>query len=396
MLKRLKNYEEELLRTLPDTFHRYLYDGLVNHDRLTGIIGAAGMGKTTLLLQRCRALREEHGSEKVLYLTLDYPFLSNMDLVAFAEELHGSGVRYLLIDEIHKHPHFHQTLKTIYDKVMGMQILFAGSPAMDTSGLGARLTLHRLQGLSFRELMSIGRDEPLPHFTLSEILSDHTLIAKELSEHFDIAKGIRAYLRRGYYPAHADPRRTFIRSILDSLNTTLDTDLVTTGKVEQKYTYKMRRVLEVLSRDDPGRINLSQIADDAGISRVKLYDYLRFMQEAGLLHLIPKSDKNARQKAKPARIYIDNTNLRIFYNPSPEIANIRETFFVNQLRVTEKLTASPEGIFFANNKWRFQVTKPEKGKEDYFEERPGAYRVVDTLISEQPYQVPLWLFGFLY
>ncbi len=396
MLKRLKNYEEELLRTLPNIFYRYLYDTLINHDRLAGIIGATGMGKTTLLLQRCHALREEHGSEKVLYLTLDYPFLANMDLVEFAEELHAEGVRYLLIDEIHKHPYFRQTLKTIYDKVMGMQILFAGSPAMDTAGLGARLTLHRLQGLSFRELMSIGRDEPLPHFTLNEILSDHTLIARELSEHFDIAKGIRAYLRGGYYPAHTDPRRTFSRSILDSLNTTLDIDLVTTGKVEQKYTYKMRRVLEVLSKTDPGNVNLSRIADDAGISRVKLYDYLRFLQEAGLLHLIPKSDKNARQKAKPARIYIDNTNLRIFYNPSPDIANIRETFFVNQLRATEKLAAAPDGVFFVNNKWRFQVTKPAKGETDYFEERLGAYRVVDTLISEQPYQVPLWLFGFLY
>jgi len=180
MLDRLRKYEEELLRTVPTGFYRYLYDTLKTHDRLIGLVGTSGMGKSTLLLQRTLALREEHGSEKVLYLTLDYPFLSNMDLVAFAEELHTKGVRYLLIDELHRHPHFRQTLKTIYDKVMGMQIIFAGSAGMDTGGLGARLTLHRLQGLSFREVMSIGRDDPLPHFTLSEILSDHTLIAKEL------------------------------------------------------------------------------------------------------------------------------------------------------------------------------------------------------------------------
>ena len=396
MLDRLRKYEEELLRTVPTGFYRYLYDTLKTHDRLIGLVGTSGMGKTTLLLQRTQALREEHGSDKVLYITLDYPFLANMDLVTFAEELHAKGVRYLLIDELHRHPRFRQTLKTIYDKVMGMQIIFAGSAGMDTSGLGARLTLHRLQGLSFREVMSIGREDPLPHFTLSEILSDHTLIAKELSEHFDIAKGIRGYLRRGYYPAHADPRRTFTQSILQSLNTTLDTDLVTTGRIEQKYTYKMRRVLEVLSLADPGRINLSRIADEAEISRVKLYDYLTYMQEAGLLRLIPKSDKNARQKAKPARIYIDNTNLRIFYNPTPDIRYVRETFFVNQVGATEKITANPEGIFFVNNKWRFQVSKPAEGKEDYFEERPGAYRVVDTLISDHPYRIPLWLFGFLY
>jgi predicted AAA+ superfamily ATPase len=395
MLTRLRQYEEELLHTLPDNFQRALYSKLESHDRLMGIIGASGMGKTTLLLQRCKALRDEHGIEKVLYFTLDYPFLANTDLVDFAEEMHGEGIRYLLIDEIHKHPHFQKTLKEIYDKVLGMQILFAGSPAMSTSGLGARLTLHRIQGLSFRELMSIGRDQPLPVFGFSEILANHQEIAKELSTQFDIAKGIRTYLRRGYYPGHTDPHQTFVRTMLDSLNATLDGDLVSTGLIEQKYTYKMRRVLEVLSITDPGSVNLSKIAEAAGISRVKLYDYLRYMQEAGLLKLVVTADKDTKQKTKPARIYIDNTNLRIFYNSAADIKNIRETFFVNQLSAIGKLSSTKDNLFVINGKWRFQLTR-EEGEVEVFEELRNSYRVVDTLISDHPYRIPLWLFGFLY
>jgi predicted AAA+ superfamily ATPase len=395
MLTRLRQYEEEVLHTLPDTFQRALYPKLEGHDRLMGIIGASGMGKTTLLLQRCRALREEHGIEKVLYFTLDYPFLANTDLVEFAEEMHGHGIRYLLIDEIHKHPDFQKTLKAIYDKVLGMQILFAGSPAMSTSGLGARLTLHRLQGLSFRELMSLGRENPLPHFEFEEILSDHQLIAKELSTQFDIAKGIRTYLRRGYYPGHTNPRQTFVRTMLNSLNATLDGDLVSTGRIEQKYTYKMRRVLEVLSVTDPGKVNLSRIAEEAGISRVKLYDYLRYMQEAGLLKLVVTADKDTKQKTKPARIYIDNTNLRIFYNPAADIKNIRETFFVNQLSTVGKLSSTKDDLFVVNGKWRFQLSLNE-GEVEVFEELRNSFRVVDTLVSDHPYRIPLWLFGFLY
>jgi predicted AAA+ superfamily ATPase len=301
----------------------------------------------------------------------------------------------LLIDEIHKHPHFQKTLKEIYDKVLGMQILFAGSPAMSTSGLGARLTLHRIQGLSFRELMSIGRDQPLPVFGFSEILANHQEIAKELSTQFDIAKGIRTYLRRGYYPGHTDPHQTFVRTMLDSLNATLDGDLVSTGLIEQKYTYKMRRVLEVLSITDPGSVNLSKIAEAAGISRVKLYDYLRYMQEAGLLKLVVTADKDTKQKTKPARIYIDNTNLRIFYNSAADIKNIRETFFVNQLSAIGKLSSTKDGLFVINSKWRFQLTR-EEGEIEVFEELRNSYRVGDTLISDHPYRIPLWLFGFLY
>ncbi len=395
MLDRLRIYEEEVLQNVPDEFKRALYNKIKGSDRLMGVIGASGMGKTTLLLQRTKALREEHGKDKVLYFTLDYPFVANIDLVEFAEELHGYGVRYLLIDEIHKHPFFQKMLKSIYDTVLGMQIFFAGSPAMKTSGLGARLTLHRLQGLSFRELMSIGRPKPLPSFTLEEILNDHRSIAQELSKSFDIAKGIRTYLRRGYYPGHADPHRTFIKTMLDSLNNTLDIDLVSTGLIEQKYTYKMKRVMEVLSNAAPGKINLSKIAQEAEISRVKLYDYLSFMQDAGLVRLVANADKDAKQKAKPSRIYIDNTNLRIFYNPKADIANIRETFFVNQVGATEKVSAAPEGYFVVNGKWRFQLSKNED-QSHIFEERKNAFSVVDTLISDHPNKIPLWLFGFLY
>jgi predicted AAA+ superfamily ATPase len=395
MLTRLRQYQEELLQKLPDTYRRALYTKLEGHDRLMGIIGASGMGKTTLLLQRCKALREEHGEHKVLYMTLDYPFLANTDLVEFAEELHKEGIRYLLIDEIHKHPHFQKTLKAIYDKVLGMQILFAGSPAMNTSGLGARLTLHRLQGLSFRELMSIGREKPLPIIGFRDILENHQQIAQELSTQFDIAKGIRTYLRRGYYPGHTDPRNTPVKTLLDSLNTTLDGDLVTTGMIEQKYTYKMRRVLEVLSTSDPARVNLSKIAEAAGISRVKLYDYLRYMEQADLIKLVATADKDTKQKTKPARIYLDNTNLRIFYNPAAEIKTIRETFFVNQLSALAKLSSTKDDLFFVNGKWRFQLNHTP-GEVEVFEELRNAYRVVDTLISDHPYRIPLWLFGFLY
>jgi predicted AAA+ superfamily ATPase len=395
MFDRLRHYEEELLKNVPNSFKRTIYAKLQKSDRLMGLIGASGMGKTTLLLQRTKALQEEHGKEKVLYFTLDYPFLSNMDLVEFAEELHGYGIRYLLIDEIHKHPFFQKTLKAIFDTVLGMQIVFAGSSAMETKGLGSRLTLLRIQGLSFRELMSIRRSHPLPLFSLEEIIGNHQSIAKELSTQFDIAKGIRTYLRRGYYPGHANPKLTFIKTMLDSLNTTLDGDLVSTGKIEQKYTYKMKRVLEVLSNANPGKINLSKIAEEAEISRVKLYDYLKYMQDAGLVKLVANADKDAKQKAKPSRIYIDNTNLRIFYNPSADIKNIRETFFVNQLSSTEKVAAAREGYFVVNGKWRFQLSKDDD-EGDIFEERKNAFSVVDTLISDHPNKIPLWLFGFLY
>jgi predicted AAA+ superfamily ATPase len=395
MFERLKRYEDELLGGVPKHFFRFIYPALTHNDRLVGLMGASGMGKTTLLLQRTRALREEHGSERVLYMTLDYPYLANTDLVEFADTLYAQGVRYLMIDEIHRHPHFQTMLKAIYDNVIGMQILFAGSAGMPVGKLGARLTLHRIGGMSLREFLSIGREEPLPHFTLDEILSDHRLIAKELSTLFDIAKSIRIYLRRGYYPAHTQPQQGYIATLLRSINATLDIDLVSTGVVEQKYTYKMRRVLEVLSQYDGGRVNLTRIAEAAEVSRVKLYDYLRYMEEAGLLKLAALYDKDAKQKTKPARIYLNNTSLLAFYNPKASSDTLRETFFINQLSAVEKVKSTKDGHFVVRDKIFFQLKKGESDEEIYDLRRHG-YRVVDTLVSDHPNRIPLWLFGFLY
>ncbi len=70
------------------------------NEKLIGLIGARGVGKTTLMLQH---LTENTTSrEETLYITIDNLAMSLDSLFSLAETFYKSGGKRLYIDEIHK------------------------------------------------------------------------------------------------------------------------------------------------------------------------------------------------------------------------------------------------------------------------------------------------------
>jgi predicted AAA+ superfamily ATPase len=72
--------------------------------RFIGIIGARGVGKTTLLLQYIR--QNLYGNERVLYVSADNIWFSEHKLVELADTFSKRGGKYLFLDEIHKYPNW--------------------------------------------------------------------------------------------------------------------------------------------------------------------------------------------------------------------------------------------------------------------------------------------------
>ena len=59
---------ETLLQSTTTDFKRYLYDKVSWESRMIGIIGARGVGKTTMILQH---IKENLDSKKALYVSAD-------------------------------------------------------------------------------------------------------------------------------------------------------------------------------------------------------------------------------------------------------------------------------------------------------------------------------------
>jgi len=395
MLKSIQKYQERLLKKFNITYKRYLFNEIDFSDKMIAIYGARGVGKTTMLLQYLLQLQSK--DQSVLYISLDYPFLSGVDLVDIVEEFVEGGGEYLLLDEVHRYHDFSQYLKTIYD-LFDIKVMITGSSAISLlnakSDLSRRVTLYNLVGFSFREFLELKYKQNLQTLALEDILQNHIDISNDLNLK-NILSDFKEYLEVGYYPFYFDKRFSYYQNLLNTINLTIDIDLTSLGLIEQKYTYKLKKLLEVVCESKPFEVNYTKIAQMAEISRVKLYDYISYLDDSQMLLLIEEQSKGLKKISKPSKIYLNNTNLLYAYCQNNEIGTIRETFFANQLSTKYKLNISKQGDFLVDEKYIFEIGGKNKGFKQ-IKDLENSFVVNDDIEIGSTNKIPLWLFGFLY
>jgi len=397
VLDKIRKYQNRLQKYFNITYRRYLYDSIDFNDKMIAIFGARGVGKTTMLFQYLKQLQEN--SKNALYISLDYPFLSGIDLIELIEEFVESGGEYLLLDEVHRYENFASYLKTIYD-LFDIKVIFTGSSATSIlnakSDLSRRVTLYRLNGFSFREYLEVKFNLLLNSYKFEEILKNHTKIAKSIAKNnFDIIKEFHTYLKTGYYPFYFDKKSSYYQNLLNTINLTIDLDLTSLGLIEQKYTYKLKKLLEVVCESKPFEVNYSKIATMAEISRVKLYDYISYLNDGQMLLLIDENISGLKKVQKPAKIYLNNTNLLYAHCENSEICTVRETFFANQVASQYQLHISKQGDFVVSKTYTIEIGGKEKGFKQ-IKDIEQSYVVADDTVIGKENKIPLWLFGFLY
>ena len=397
MLNTIRKYQTRLQKSFDITYKRYLYNTINFDDKMIAVFGARGVGKTTLLFQYLRELQEQ--GENALYISLDYPFLSGVDLIELVETFVESGGEFLLLDEVHRYEEFASYLKTIYD-LFDIKVIFTGSSATSIlnakSDLSRRVTLYNLNGFSFREYLEVKHKLSLESYILEDMLKDHINIAKSIDKNaFDILKEFRAYLKTGYYPFYFDKKSSYYQNLLNTINLTIDIDLTSLGLIEQKYTYKLKKLLEVICESKPFEVNYSRIATMAEISRVKLYDYISYLNDGQMLLLVDENITGLKKVQKPAKIYLNNTNLLYAYCENAEVGTVRETFFANQVISQYPLHISKQGDFVISKKYTIEVGGKDK-RFDQIKDIPDSYVVADNIVIGANNKIPLWLFGFLY
>lgn len=397
MIDTIKKYQTRLQKSFNINYKRYLYHTIDLEDKMIAIFGARGVGKTTLLFQYLGELQER--GDNALYISLDYPFLSGIDLIELVEEFVEDGGEYLLLDEVHRYEEFASHLKAIYD-LFDIKVIFTSSSATSIlnakNDLSRRVTLYNLNGFSFREYLEIKYKLLLGSYTLEEVLKGHIKIAKAIDKNsFDTLKEFRTYLKTGYYPFYFDKKSSYYQNLLNTINLTIDLDLTSLGLIEQKYTYKLKKLLEVICESKPFEVNYSKIATMAEISRVKLYDYITYLNDGQMLLLVDKNITGLKKVQKPAKIYLNNTNLLYAYCENLEIGTVRETFFANQVSSHYPLHISKQGDFILSKKYTIEVGDKDKSFKQ-IKDIPDSYVIADDIVIGTNNKIPLWLFGFLY
>ena len=386
----IKN-SKELLSLTPVDFKRYLYSEVAWEDRMIGIVGPRGVGKTTMILQY---IKENLDPNETLYVQADDIYFATNTLIELAEEFSKNRGKYLFIDEIHKYTGWSQALKSIYDYFPQMKVVFTGSSILDilkgSADLSRRALMFNMQGLSFREYLYLFHNIEVEKHSLQEILSHK-------ADNFPVRHPLplfKDYLRRGYYPFGTNDAM-FLHRLNQVIIQTLETDIPVYANMSVATGKKLGKLLKIISQSVPFKPNFTKIAGMLEASRNNIDDYCYFMEQAGLIMQLRDMGEGIGQLGKVDKVYIDNPNL-IFAlaEESPKTGNIRETFFFNQMRVKNKVYRSEKGDFNIND-----ITFEVGGKSKTQEQIKGlknAYIVKDDI--EYGYQnvIPLWAFGLNY
>ena len=368
-------------------------DEIAREDRLIGIKGTRGVGKTSFLIN----YGKEHfssGDRRCLYINLNNLFFTVKTLRDFANEFRLRGGEVLLIDQIFKYPEWWKELAYCYDNYPDLKIIFSASSVIDFEDekyeLKGKVSLYNLRGFSFREYLELVTNERFESYDLETILDNHSEISALVSSKIKPLAYMDDYLHHGFYPFFLE-KRNFQENLLKTMNMMLEIDILSINQIEQSYLCKLRKLLYLLSQSAPGNPNVSQLSQDIETSRATIMNYIKYLKDARLIDLLYPVYEDFPKK--PALIYMHNPNL--LYATSQTRINSRilqETFFYNQIHKDYKVNLSDKNAqFFVKEQYHFNVGDKIRGKFD-----PDAYYAIDGIESGERKVIPLWLFGFLY
>jgi len=381
---------ETLLQNTTTDFKRYLYDEVSWESRMIGIIGARGVGKTTMVLQH---IKENLDTKKALYVSADDMYFVDNKLLDLADDFYKNAGEYLFIDEIHKYPDWSRELKNIYDSFPTLKIVFTGSSVLDilkgSSDLSRRAIIYKLHGLSFREYLKLFHNYETEVYSLKQIVNNEVKL-ENIKHPLPL---FNDYLKRGYYPFGLENEMNL--RLGQIIVQTLETDIPQYANLNVGTSRKLKRLLSIIAESVPFKPNFTKTSEIINVSRNSLEDYFSYMEKAGLIGQLRTETSGIRGLGKVDKVYLDNTNIILnLVGDKSNAGNIRETFFFNQMRVKNDVISSEKADFVIED-YTFEVGGKNKQQKQIGKDGKS-FIVKDDIEFGYLNVIPLWAFGLNY
>ena len=396
MLDKLFEKSNQILKLQNYEYKRYFYHTINFNDKMIGILGSRGVGKTTVIIQYLNSL--DLPKSKKLYFSADSIITSSISLYEIAEQFSKSGGQVLAIDEIHKYKDFEKELKEIYD-FLDLKVIFSGSSALQLehkkADLSRRAVLYRVKGLSFREFLELKLDMKFKSYSLESIVKNHIDIADEITNIVKPFEYFKEYLQYGYFPYYFENHETYSIKLEETVNTVIESDLPIIFNIEPQSIQKLKQLVNLICLSKPYELNITAFSKKIGINRNTLYQYIHYLTMGNIFSSLRAKTKGDNIFSKPQKLYLNNPNLSFSYCQSNEIGTIREQFFLNMLSQEHDVSYPKVGDFFVDEQYTFEIG----GKNKTFsqiKDVENSFIVADDIEIGFGNKTPLWLFGFLY
>ncbi len=367
--------------------------------------GPRGVGKTTAILQFLAAQKDQEKS--VFYLSADSVYLSDsLDNVAL--KFNAGGGDYLVVDEIHKYPHWDRHIKSFLDSFPKMKLIISGSSSLSIESksvdLSRRHLMLNLRGLSFREYILMNHQIDFDVYTLDQLITQHEDITYEITkkakdQKIDMVDLFHIYLKEGYFPSRIDYKSVghYYQSLLNSMAKVIEEDIfLSCDGIDKQSIQNMKRLLRHISGNCPFTPNISKLSRSLSIANDNtLKKYLFLLNDADVLRNLYRQDKSYRDFPRPEKIFLENTNYMYASTIDVDIGNIRETFAANALSKNHDITAPKQGDFLIDNQYLLEIGGRGKGRNQ-IKNISNAFVVADNILHGTKDKIPLWILEFMW
>ena len=374
---------------------RCLMDEIDWNDKLIGIKGTRGVGKTTFLLQYAKE-RYSSTDKQCLYVNMNNFYFQSRGIADFAGEFYRNGGKVLLIDQVFKQPDWSRELRRCYDNYPNLQIVFTGSSVMrlkeENPELNSIVKSYNLRGFSFREFLNLQTGLQLKPYSLEDILNNHEEITNQILSKVSPTKYFLDYLHHGFYPFFLE-HRNFSENLLKTMNMMTEVDILLIKQIELKYLTKIKKLFYLLALEGTKAPNISNLAKEINTSRATVMNYIKNLTDARLINLVYPVGQEFPKK--PSKVMLQNPNLMYAIYPiQVEQQQLMETFFVNTMQETCVINeGGKQGTYIVNQKHKVKICDAENNKIRFSNDT--IYAKYNTEVGKDN-QVPLWLMGFLY
>lgn len=293
--------------------------------RAVVLIGPRRVGKTVMLKHLVALLLDDEvAGTQILFLSLDTPLYSGRSLESLVRlfiDTHQHPVGkplWVIFDEVQYLANWEVHLKSLVDTFSHIRFVASGSAAaalrMKSRESGAgRFTEFVLPPLTFAEYLQFaGQEDALivesdemepgqaPGYRTGDI---HTLNAEFVN-----------YLNYGGFPeavmnpvVRANPARFLRQDIVDKV---LLKDLPSLYGIAD--TQELNRFFNVLAFNTGNELGLEALSSHSGIAKLRLGEYLEYLEAAYLIRRVHRIDDNAMrmQRARTFKVYLTNPSIR--------------------------------------------------------------------------------------
>lgn len=225
-------------------------------------------------------------------------------------------------------------------------------------------------------------------FELDDLLNNAPNRIPAILERIKPIKPFEEYLQFRYYPFFREGEAEFQNRLKQTVNHLLDSDLPSVENIDINAVHYLRKLISILAEIIPYKPNIVKLSQKVGVSCETLERYLYLLEKADLLILLQISTHGISKTNKLEKIYLNNSNLvNSLADTRSNQGTLRETFFLNQLKVLHSINWSDKNDFLVDDKYTFKIGGKNKNRKQ-ITGIENAFVAVDNIEYAQQNKIP--------